>query len=132
MKKYTLCFLTLLFSSVIYSQDILTTDIFGRVFNIKYGKETATCFLIQENKKIYFVTARHLFQDTTLTNTTITVNIRQGNEWKYLQGKLLLHKNPFIDIALIEPFDQDTIIGGLVIDKIMIPFSDRGFFLGYP
>ncbi len=113
-----------------YGQDFFGMSTYSRIYNINYEKSSGTTFLIEKDSSNYFVTAKHLFK-TKKYGDIVTVRIYQDNEWKYLTGKLLFHKNPNIDIALIEP-DDWKFVDGISLDSPMPIPGDEGFFFGFP
>lgn len=132
MKRTILTSLFLCLLTCAQAQDYITSDIFARVFNIRYDSMSGTCFLIRHKNKNYFVTAKHIFKDTTLRNKTVFPEILQDSLWKVIESKLLFHNNVKIDIALLEWGSKQDFGDGLDISPITVAFGDHGFFLGYP
>jgi len=130
--KNKIILIILIFNSFLsYSQfELLSHNVYKRIFNIKYGINSGTAFLVQHDSSSYYVTAKHLLKNK-INNDTITVEVFQNSKWKLLSGNILLHKNNQIDVALIKSNHQGY-VGGFPIETFFVPLGDEGRFLGFP
>jgi S1-C subfamily serine protease len=107
---------------------MITTNVFQRVFYIKYGNETGTCFSIDIDKRQYFITARHVIKGLRSGDV---IELFHENLWKSINVKLIGHSQMF-DVSVfalhnvsIEGFAMDATTEGLT-------YSQDVYFLGFP
>jgi len=113
-----------------FSQDFITGNEFSRTFNLKKDTLSGTCFLIFENKKNYWITAKHVLGNVR-NGQKINFYILQDTSWLIATGTVLLHSNPQIDIAVISPEDTST-TNGIALNQTGPALGEEGFFLGFP
>lgn len=93
------------------------------------GKTFGSCIAVSVDNWDYLITAKHLF-DKIPNNTEIPIWLFRNEKWEGNKGKLLLHTNPDIDIAVIRAGTQHIKprfdIGGHYF------VSQDVFFVGFP
>lgn len=111
---------------------MVTSEIFQNVLFVKNGDHTGTCFYTGIEKKVYLITARHLFSDSIVSDSKVAIEIWQNNRWDKIEGNLLLHNNREIDIALIDinQSDENEMPYDLTVKGMSL--SQECFFLGFP
>ncbi len=112
---------------------MVNKDIIQSVYRIKYGSDNGTCFQISIAGQRYLVTAKHIFHDIKNTDS-LEFEIFHDNSWKTHNGKLFLHNNDNIDIAVINllenPFYRESNIELAHSGELYT--SQQCFFLGFP
>ncbi len=131
MKRFLYIIILFFLGFNCFSQDLITSKELNRTYNILVGDTSlGTVFLIKENNLNYWVTAKHVLGKVQ-NNQAVTVKILQDTIWRKLTGKVLLHSNPLVDIALIQPNDTSS-VDAISLDQTFFFFGDEGFFLGFP
>lgn len=130
MRQILIFISTLIISNTSFSQDFVTEFEFSRTFNIRKDSSMGTSFLISNNQKNYWVTAKHVLGKIK-NNQKIAFYILQDTSWLLATGTVFIHTNPQIDIAVISPDDTST-INAIKLDQTTIVLGDEGFFLGFP
>jgi hypothetical protein len=125
MKTIFLLLLASLTSFSSFSQDYVSSFEFSRTFNIKKDSSTATCFLILNNQKNYWITAKHVFPKAK-NNQRVGFLILQDTSWLIATGTFYIHTNPQIDIAVISPDDTST-TAGIKLDQSNIVLVTKAF-----
>ncbi len=112
-----------------FNGPFVTNNILQRVHKVRVGQNVATGFTIEVDEKQYFITARHLLDDTS---PTVPVEIFHDGEWRKINGKRLEVAPSTVDIAVLA-FEQQ------ISTTLPISFGTKGvalsqgvFFLGYP
>ena len=112
---------------------MVNKDIIQSVYRIKYGNDNGTCFQISVSGQQYLVSAKHILNGKK-NNDNIEFEIFHDNSWKTHEGKLLLHDNDNIDIAVIDlvekSFYRETNIELTHSGELFT--SQECFFLGFP
>lgn len=122
----------LIFMNNLFGQNFLTLDVYSRILKTKYQNMEATTFLIENDSINYFVTARHLINDKK-NNDTITIQVLREGKWEDIQGKLLLHQNENVDIAVIKPDSYFGFVSAIsIVEKENYYVGEEGYFLGFP
>lgn len=98
--------------------DMITSNILGRVFHIKFGESVATCFTIDVEDRQYFVTAKHVVEELKKEDR---VEIWHQKIWKLLPTKLVGHH----ETADVSVFSSDTLI-----PAYPAPATTQGMYLG--
>ena len=106
---------------------VLST-ILQRVFFIRYGDYTGTCFTADVDGKRYLITARHLVEEMQEASL---LKIMHGNKWKSLPVNLVGHGEGYIDISVLAPQQLFGASHPLNISGELI-VSETVYFLGYP
>ena len=79
---------------------MITKTVLQSVFYIKCGNGTGSAFKIKDNGKTFLVTARHVIA-SEIKGDELTFHYFYNQSWNEIKGKVLLHKDPKIDIAVI-------------------------------
>src|SRR5689334_16752727 len=84
------------------NMSMVPSEILQAVFQISpdKGADSGSCIAISVDGANYIVTAKHVL-NPLLTKKDITFYVSHNGKWDELKGKLLLHDNPKIDIAVI-------------------------------
>ena len=67
---------------------MLTTNVITRVFNIRFNRNSGTCFTLDVDEKQYFVTAKHLVDSIKSVDN---IEIFFKNQWTLLPVRLIGH-----------------------------------------
>lgn len=123
----------LLFSSFsLNAQNMVPNEVLQRVFLIKHGGSTGTCFLVSIENNDYLITARHLFSSTLLHKSAVDIEIFRNNGWIKLKPDYLVHSNANIDIAVLD-LKSDIYKENLFdMGSKNYYLSQECFFLGFP
>jgi hypothetical protein len=114
------------------AQNMVTNEILQRVFLIKYGSNTGTCFLVSIDNVDYLITAKHLFAKTLAHHDVIEIEILKNSGWIKFKPELLLHQNPNIDIAVLDLKSNDQKENLFDFGSKDYYLSQQCFFLGFP
>ena len=106
---------------------MITINVIERVFHLKYGQGTGTCFAIDVDNKQYLVTAKHVVD--TLVNKQ-EVEIYHNGNWVKVSINLIGH-HPTADISV---FSIDTILARHHLEPSShgIAYGQDTYFLGFP
>ena len=106
---------------------MITTNVISRVFHIKFAAGIGTCFTIDYEGKQYFVTAKHVIENLTDTDT---VELFYQNKWQKLKVNLIGHSK----VADVSVFATDINFGNLPLNPTMggITYGQDLYFLGFP
>lgn len=109
---------------------MIPTNVYCRVFHLKYDNSIATGFVIDVNEKTYLITARH-FANKILGDTTIQIFYQ--SQWKNVKVKLVGHGGDDIDISVLAQQVQLAERSlTLPADMGGLTYGQDTFFLGYP
>lgn len=111
-----------------FGQLQLTQNFLIRTFNIKYGNQTASCFMIRHKDEDFIVTAKHVFAN----HSTKGLFVNTGKSWFKLEGQIYFHSNNLIDIAVFKPTNLTRDTEGISLEDHDIALGDTGYFLGFP
>lgn len=102
--RYVILPFLLLLNLVLVGQisSLPTWEILMSTFRFKYGSVTGTCFGIDVDKDEYLITAKHLIKDSVKSGDLVQFEIEIANEYKKFQGRVFLHTNPIVDVAVIK------------------------------
>jgi S1-C subfamily serine protease len=106
---------------------MITTNVIQRVFHLKFGQGTGTCFAIDYDDRQYLVTAKHVI-DNLKDNDTVEIYFN-GN-WTKTSVRLVGHHKTAdisvfcIDIVLCK-FKMEPSSGGII-------YGQDTYFLGFP
>jgi hypothetical protein len=131
MKNTILIFLLIIFSFKSTAQNLVTSEVIQKVFCIKYGDATASCFLVSINKHDYLITAKHLFPNV-VSKTNLDVELLNNKGWNKINCKLLTHSNTGIDIAVLDLMTSAQPDNEFDLNEVGYSISQECFFLGYP
>lgn len=106
---------------------MITSNVIQRVFHIKYGQGTGTCFTIDYENKQYIITAKHVVLG--LKNDDIVELYFNGN-WTKITVKMIGH-HPTADVSV---FAIDTLLNAHKMEPTSngITYGQDTFFLGFP
>lgn len=111
---------------------MVTNEILQRIFLIKHGDSTGTCFLASVKGSDYLITAKHLFPKTDMPNTPIDIEIHRSDGWLKFNPVLLIHDNPNIDIAVLDLKSNDQKDNLFDIESKDFYLSQDCYFIGFP
>jgi len=106
---------------------MITNNVIQRVFYIKNKSGTGTAFIIDIDKKQYFITAKHVIDNL---NTGSIIELFYQNDWQPFLIKLVGH-HPVADVSVfviehyIEAFE-------VIADSNGIAYGQDLYFLGFP
>jgi hypothetical protein len=108
---------------------MITSNVYYRVFFLKYGTGIGTCFSIDVDNKQYLITARHVIDGIKDGDN---VQILHENQWKEKETTLIGIGEGLIDIAVFSIKHQ--ISPALVLEPTMedLTFGQDVYFLGFP
>ena len=97
------------------------------------GTHFGACIIVSVDSVNYIITARHLL-NSILDQKDISFYINRKAKWELLKGKLLLHENSKIDIAVIQLEQKGVVfhVSNFDIGSKNYFASQECFFLGYP
>lgn len=110
---------------------MVNQNILQKVFHLKYEDNTGTCFLVSIKGKDYLITARHIFNNCD-QKKEIEFNLLHNSDWVQMTGKLLLHENTAIDIAVLDIHKTDVKHLGFELGSRSYFLSQDCYFLGFP
>ncbi|CAN5301982.1 hypothetical protein BH20ACI1_BH20ACI1_08680 [soil metagenome] len=111
---------------------MVPNEILQRVFLIKYGSNTGTCFLVSIDSNDYLITAKHLFPNTLSNKNDVEIEIFRKDGWLKLQSNYLTHFNPNIDVAVLDLKSNDQKENLFDVGSKSYYLSQESFFLGFP
>lgn len=122
--------LGLLLAACAHSQP--TGNVLSLVYQIKFGRESGTAFLIDYDDGQYFITARHIMESAG-DGAMAAVELQGINEpMKSRPVTVLLGKNKCVDVAVLVPAEKKI----SSIEPIPYPynfaFGQEAYFLGFP
>ncbi len=131
MKNFILGLLFIFIVIDISAQDFISREVITKVYNLKIGKITGSCFIINYDNKKFLITAKHLLGKVN-SKQKLSFELRKDSIWEKKEGIILLHDNPKIDIAVIDLNSKTKNENhvGLTIKGLV--YSDEGYFLGFP
>ncbi|MFA7327310.1 MAG: serine protease [Candidatus Kapaibacterium sp.] len=106
---------------------MITTNVIQRVFHLRYGGGTGTCFAIDVQNKQYLVTAKHVidgFQNGNL------IELYYNGNWETLSANIVGHHD-YADVSVIT-VNQILARLPLVPDAGGITYGQDTYFLGFP
>lgn len=113
------------------SETVITANVIYRVFRLKVGSKTGTAFAIEEGRKEYLVTARHIAQSL---QGDCQIDIFKDRGWSPLQVTVVGHAPGDVDISVLAPSERLT-----PTRRLPLPASSEGltygqdaYFLGFP
>lgn len=131
MKKIlTLVFLLKIMT--LTAQNILPNEILQKVFLIKVGGNTGSCFYVSVDSVDYLVTAKHLFPDKVSHNSPVEIEILRNDGWLKFKPTLLTHLNTQIDIALLNMNSNELKANLFDLESKSYFVSQECFFVGFP
>ena len=108
---------------------MITTNVYQRVFQVKIGESTGTCFTVDIEGKQYIITARHVIDGW---NPGTDIQIFHEKQWKNIGLSLVGRCEGKIDIAVLSApiqlspkLDLPATAGGII-------WGQDVYFLGFP
>jgi hypothetical protein len=132
VRQVHISLLLLILSICTKAQNMVPSEILQKVFFIKYGNSTGTCFLVSIDSCDYLITAKHIFPNTTPLKTPVDIEILHNSGWKKFKPNLLFHSNPNIDIAVLDLKSNAVKKIAFDIGSKNFYLSQECFFLGFP
>lgn len=111
---------------------MVPNEILQKVFYIKYGNNTGTCFLVSIDSNDYLITAKHLFPPALPNKSAVDIEILRNNGWIKFKPNYLIHSNANIDIAVLDLKSNDQKDNLFDIGSKGYYLSQECFFLGFP
>lgn len=112
-------------------EDMITSNVVHRTFQIKWGGGKGTVFAIERNSKQYLVTARHVVEGISANDE---IEIYHEQQWKSLAIRVVGVGEDETDVAVLAcsvpfvfpfPLPLDASIDGLAHGQLV-------YFLGFP
>jgi hypothetical protein len=132
MKSKLLTFLIIIYSLTSTAQNMVPSEILQRVFYIKYGNNTGTCFLVSIDSNDYLITAKHLFPTNLTNKSAVDIEILRNDGWIKFKPNYLIHSNTNIDITVLDLKSNDQKDNLFDIGSKNYYLSQECFFLGFP
>ena len=129
MKTLLLAVISIVFAKQSYSQNPAVADILVNTFLIKTSSGQLTAFLVEYKSEEYLVTARHGFKNSN--NSSVSLMLLYDTTFIILKGKLFLHTDSTIDIAIIKLNQKIQKMKPLEIAE-SITIGQECMFLGFP
>jgi S1-C subfamily serine protease len=107
---------------------MVSSNILQRTFRIRYGDNEGTCFTIDQEGKQYIVSAAHVLQRISDTDTIL---VFQEKKWKELKVDVIGIASPPADIIVLAAPIQLSPTHPLPADA-SIYLSQDVYFLGFP
>ncbi len=107
---------------------MITANVIHRVFQIKWGKSSGSCFTIDVDRKQYICTAKHVLDGFRSGK----VELFHDGKWKYLDVKCVGYGSNNTDICVLSSPVQ--LSPGLRLEPTTegIVLSQEVYFLGFP
>ncbi len=128
MKIIIIIFSAFITPFVVAAQDQLTLNFLARTYMLKYGKGTASGFLIRHNTIDYLVTAKHIFGNNDKQDLLVSTD----KGWHKIEGKIYYHTNKQIDIAVIKVSNMSYDKEGIELEDYNVALGEWTYFLGFP
>jgi hypothetical protein len=108
---------------------MITINVYFRVFEIKVGESTGTCFTIDHKDKQYVVTARHVIQDW---KESMPIQILHEKQWKNANFSLIGCCEGDVDIAVMAAPMPSSPCYELLASPVGLVWGQDVYFLGFP
>ncbi|WP_299185302.1 serine protease [uncultured Aquimarina sp.] len=106
---------------------MITSNVYTRVFHLKYGEGTGTCFAIDFDKKQYLITAKHVIEGL---HDGDRVEFYHENKWITLPVKVVGHHKT-ADVSVIS-INQKLAEFPLEPSIVGLTYGQDLYFLGFP
>ncbi len=107
---------------------MIPIEIISRVFRIKHGNSTGSCFTLELDGKQYICTAKHCVENFT----DGTLEVFQDREWKCIRTVLVGYGSDGADIAVLATNFQLSPSYSLHSPTKPSPYAQELYFLGFP
>ena len=108
---------------------MLTTNVLMRIFKLRYGGKSGTCFTMEVDHRQYLVTARHIVKNI---DNTDTISIFHEEEWKMMDVTVAWNSNDDHDIMIFSPQIQLSPSFPLEPTSAGMGVGQDIYFCGYP
>ena len=108
---------------------MITTNVFKRIFRIKYGERTGTCFTINVEDEMYLITATHIVKEITGRDS---VQIYYNGEWVNYPVILVGHTPGTVDISVLTAKLSFSVDYPMPASAGNLMYSQDVYFLGFP
>jgi hypothetical protein len=105
---------------------MITSNVIGRVFHVKYKDALATAFLIDVDDRQYFVTAKHVIENSKSGDT---ISIHFNEKWVDTQFDLVGHSEVDISVFCIS---HHIPCHPMPAESSGICYGQDLYFLGFP
>ena len=116
-------------SLVLPARAQVTSNVLGRVLQVRSPSTSCSAFTIEIEKKQYLVTARHCLDGVTDSKNLM---VRRGSVWGPVVGPVFLPSNSEVDIAAIGLAQPITLDSEFQPTSDGIALGQPVFFIGYP
>lgn len=108
---------------------MLTTNVLMRIFKLRYGGKSGTCFTMEVDHRQYLVTAHHLVKNIEKNDT---ISIFHEERWKMMEVTVVWTGDEGHDVTIFSPqiqlspsFPLEPTSAGMVVGQDV-------YFCGYP
>lgn len=108
---------------------MITNHVYQRVFRLRYGDNSGTCFTVDVDDRQYLVTARHVVPDI---GDRARVGIHYKGDWSPLDVTKVGDAAQGADITVLAPSVRLSGAGPLPMKSDDIIFGQDTYFLGFP
>ncbi len=108
---------------------MITTNVYKRIFRIKYGAGCGTCFTVDVEGRQYLVTARHVVAGMSDSDY---IEVFYENRWQTMEVKLVGEAPGEADITVLAPSVQLSPVFPLPATNVGLAWSQDVYFLGFP
>ena len=108
---------------------MITTNVYCRTFQIRFGNNLGTCFTIDVDGRQYLVTAKHVIHGISAGTT---IDIHHEGRWKGLEVQIVGHAQGDIDISVLAASIQVGPSFPFPADMAGLMYGQDVYFLGYP
>ncbi|RKU14647.1 hypothetical protein C6501_07835 [Candidatus Poribacteria bacterium] len=108
---------------------MITLNVIHRIYRIKYGDGTGTCFVIDEGGHKYLITAKHIVKNIKNPDT---IKIENDNGWIDVKVNLIGHATGSIDISVLTGDLSFSSNDPLFVRKGPLALSQDVWFVGFP
>jgi len=106
---------------------MITSNVYTRVFHLKFGNGTGTCFAIDYDKKQYLITAKHVIKDLKDNDS---IELYHNGDWRKLNIRLIGHHKT-ADVSVIS-INQILAEFKMEPSSNGITYGQDLYFLGFP
>ena len=111
-----------------YFERLISIDTVSHVFLIRYGNSMGSCFIIDVDKKEYFITAKHVVSGLKEKDT---IDIFRGDRWLRLSVRLIGH-HINADVSVFSADFRPECINSTLNCGTSVKYSQGVYFLGFP
>ena len=108
---------------------MITTNVFNRVFHVKYGDSTGTAFTVDVEGRQYLVSAKHVFPGVT---GTFNIGIFYKSEWIALTVSLVGVASEDADVVVLAACQILSPPFEMPVGDLGMTLGQDVYFLGFP